>query len=83
MQAGPQVHPRKHLCASGHPDTYVSGLHEAKEQTMKPKKKVASGGVGGAIATVLIALFPDAVTPELAAAIATIASFVLAWVVPG
>lgn len=49
---------------------------------MKPKKKVASGGVGGAIATVLIALFPDTVTPELAAAIATIASFVLAWVVP-
>lgn len=48
----------------------------------KPKPKVAAGGIGGAVATIVIALFPDTVTPELAAAIATIASFVLAWVVP-
>ena len=47
---------------------------------MKPKKKVAAGGIGGAIATLIVALtgIEDA---EVAAAIATIASFLLAYVV--
>lgn len=47
----------------------------------KPKPKVAAGGIGGAVATIVIALFPD-VSPELAAAIATVVSFVAGYIWP-
>lgn len=49
---------------------------------MKPTRKVAGAGIGGAIATVILALIPGTESPELAAAVATIAAFVVGYVVP-
>lgn len=47
-----------------------------------PTRKVAAGGVGGALGIVICAIIPGTESPELAAAIATLCSFALAYIVP-
>lgn len=47
-----------------------------------PTRKVSAAGIGGALAVVLLALIPGTESPELAAAVATICAFLLAYVVP-
>lgn len=46
-----------------------------------PTKKVAAAGVGGAFGIVLCALIPGTESPELAAAITTLCSFGLGYLV--
>ncbi len=46
-----------------------------------PTKKVTAAGIGGAFAIVLCAVIPGTESPELAAAIATICSFGLGYLV--
>lgn len=47
-----------------------------------PSRKTSAAGVGGALAVVLMAVIPGTESPELAAAIATICAFALAYVIP-
>lgn len=49
---------------------------------MKPTRKVAAAGLGGAVATIILALIPGSESPELAAAVATVAAFLLGYLVP-
>lgn len=49
---------------------------------MKPTRKVTGAGIGGAVATVILALIPGNEDPSLAAAVATICAFLVAYVVP-
>lgn len=51
-------------------------------QSNKPTRKVAAAGIGGAIATIVLALIPGAESPELAAAVATVCAFLLGYLVP-
>lgn len=48
---------------------------------MKPTRKVTAAGIGGAIATIVLALIPGTESPELAAAVATVCAFALGYVV--
>jgi hypothetical protein len=47
-------------------------------QKYAPNKKVAAAGIGGAIVTIAVALGLN-LTPEVAAAVATIVSFALGY----
>lgn len=54
-------------------------------EAVKPRRKVTAGGIGGAVATVLIGILDRAgigITPAEAGAIATLCAFALAYFVP-
>lgn len=48
----------------------------------KPTRKVAAAGIGGAVATIILALIPGTEDPTLAAAVATVCAFLLGYFVP-
>ncbi len=56
------------------------------EPTFVPTRKVAAGGIAGAITTVIISVCKDAfayeMSPDLAAAITTLVSFAVSWCIP-
>lgn len=57
-------------------------MDEGEEMNVKPRKKVAAGGIGGAVATVLVGIADRAgfaITPAEASAIATIVGFAAAY----
>jgi putative flippase GtrA len=56
------------------------------ESTKIPTRKVAAGGIAGAITTVIISICKDAIgyemSPDLAAAVTTLVSFAVSYFVP-
>lgn len=52
---------------------------------LKPRRKVTAGGIGGAVATIILGILDRtgvAITPAEAGAVATICAFALAYFVP-
>ena len=63
----------------------VTGNRNTGQPTATPTRKVAGGGIAGAITVLLVWLYNQYVgelPPEIASAITTIVSFVAAYVVP-
>ena len=61
-------------------------MNQSTTRSIAPRPKVAAAGIGGAVTTIVIWLLNDMagieVTPEVAAALATIIAFVAGYFTP-